>query len=109
MFTNCYGLVRIIYFEAQSLAVRYHYNFWNALFHLLIIGISQRTAASDHGLFYRMQAIENDKPDLNVAAQNFQKARNEIIRGSFERAEKIAKLMVLLFFFLITKEYLEIF
>ncbi|KAL3991079.1 hypothetical protein ACH3XW_34420 [Acanthocheilonema viteae] len=41
----------------------------------------------------RLQAIENDKPDLNVAAQKFHKAKNEIIKKSFERAEKIAKLM----------------
>uniref|UniRef100_A0A0R3RHS8 Structural maintenance of chromosomes protein 5 n=1 Tax=Elaeophora elaphi TaxID=1147741 RepID=A0A0R3RHS8_9BILA len=41
----------------------------------------------------RMQAIENDKPDLNVAAQKFQKVKSEIIKKSFERAEKIVELM----------------
>ncbi|VDP24615.1 unnamed protein product, partial [Onchocerca flexuosa] len=41
----------------------------------------------------RIQAIESDKPDLNIAAQKFQKAKNRIITQSFERVEKIAKLM----------------
>ncbi|VDK67804.1 unnamed protein product [Litomosoides sigmodontis] len=41
----------------------------------------------------RVQAAENDKPDLNLAAEKFQRAKNEIIVKSFERAEKVAKLM----------------
>ncbi|VDK72473.1 unnamed protein product, partial [Onchocerca ochengi] len=41
----------------------------------------------------RIQAIESDKPDLNIAAQKFQKTKNEIITQSFERVEKIARLM----------------
>ncbi|CAG9539247.1 unnamed protein product [Cercopithifilaria johnstoni] len=55
----------------------------------------------------RVQAIENDKPDLNVAAQNFQKVKNEIITKSFERAEKIAKLMNALFATLSAKKVLK--
>lgn len=46
-------------------------------------------------MLYRVQAIENDKPDLDIAAQKFQKTNNEIITKSFERVEKIAELMVL--------------
>nr|CDQ04356.1 BMA-SMC-5, isoform e [Brugia malayi] len=41
----------------------------------------------------RVHAIETDKPDLTVAAQKFQKVKDEIIAESFERVEKIAKLM----------------
>uniref|UniRef100_A0A915PDP2 Structural maintenance of chromosomes protein 5 n=1 Tax=Setaria digitata TaxID=48799 RepID=A0A915PDP2_9BILA len=40
-----------------------------------------------------LKAIESDKPDLNVAAQTFRKAKNEIIAGAFERVEMIARLM----------------
>ncbi|MCP9263266.1 BMA-SMC-5, isoform c [Dirofilaria immitis] len=41
----------------------------------------------------RLQAIENNKPDLNVADQKFRKTKSEIITKSFERVEKIAGLM----------------
>uniref|UniRef100_A0A1I8EYI9 Structural maintenance of chromosomes protein 5 n=1 Tax=Wuchereria bancrofti TaxID=6293 RepID=A0A1I8EYI9_WUCBA len=41
----------------------------------------------------RVHAIETDKPDLTVAAQKFEKVKDEIIAESFERVEKIAKLM----------------
>ncbi|EJD74581.1 hypothetical protein LOAG_18118 [Loa loa] len=41
----------------------------------------------------RIHVIENDKPDLNIAAKNFQKTKDEIIAESFERIEKVAKLM----------------
>lgn len=59
------------------------------------------TATLHRILFYRAHAIENDEPDLNVAAQKCQKAQKEIIAQSFERAEIIAKFMVFIFIFLV--------